>query len=111
MNENKIVIRKPFYGFKKKLVKFLTKSYFNIKGIKNKIFLKKGHVYMTDKIHENKDVIRRYYYRGDNTFFITSKGIERTYGVEFFDSKLHKYKNWELGVLDFKLDKSCDIIN
>lgn len=97
--------------FKKKLVKNLTKFYFNIKGIKNRMFLRKGHVYKTDKVPENRNVIRRYYYRGDNTFFITTQGLETTYGVEFFDSKLHRYKNWELGVLDFKLDKAYDVIS
>lgn len=96
--------------FKKNIVKFLTKSYFSIKGIKNKIFLKNGNVYTTYKIPENKNVIRRYYYRGDNTFFITTKGIERTSGVEFFDSKLHRYTNLELGLLDFKLVNDCEII-
>jgi hypothetical protein len=94
----------------KKLVKFLTKSYFYIKGIKNKIYLKKGNVYKTSNIFEDKDTITRYYYRGDNTFFITKKGIERTYGVEFFDSKLHRYTNRELGLLDFKMVNDCDII-
>lgn len=94
----------------KKLVKFLTKSYFSIKGIKNRIYLKKGNVYKTDNIPESKNVVRRYYYRGDNTFFITTKGMEPTCGVEFFDSKLHRYTNRELGLLDFKLVNDCDII-
>lgn len=93
--------------FKKKLVKF----YFTVKGLRKRVFLRKGCVYTSDKIPDNRNVIRRYYYRGNNTFFITTQGLERTYGVEFFDSKLHTYKNWELGILDFKLDNNAEIVN
>lgn len=97
--------------FNEKIIRFLTKLYYSIKGIIKTMFLRKGCVYKSDKLKDTNEIVRRYYYKGDNTFFITTNCIERTYGVQFMDSKLHKYKNWELGILDFKLDNNVEIFD
>lgn len=87
---------------KSNFVKNTTKLYFGIKGFVISMLLKKGEQYYPANVTEEKNVVTSYHYRGDKTFCITREGIETHFGVTYLDSKLRKYKNWEIGILNFK---------
>ena len=93
---------KSIDSLKHAFVKKTTKLYFGIKGFFISMLLKKGDMCIPMNAPSEKGVLTRYYYRGDNTFAVIKDGIEQHFGVTYFDSRLKKYKNWEIGVMNFK---------
>lgn len=82
--------------------KKIVKTYFSIKGFFIVLLvLKNGSTYKAMSLEPRKGYSVNYYYRGNRTFcYITrSTGI----GIEYTDTKIKKYKYWEIGILNFKL--------
>jgi len=93
---------KSMDSLKHAFVKKTTKLYFGIKGFFISMLLKKGDMCIPMNAPSEKGVHTVYYYRGENNFFVTREGTETHFGVTYFDSRIKKYKNWEIGVMNFK---------
>lgn len=84
---------------KKKIVKV----YFTIKGyFVSKFRLRSGGKYKALSLEPRNGYNVDYYYRGNRTFCCITDALVNGTGVQYSDTKIKKYKYWEIGVLNFK---------
>ena len=89
----------------KKIKYHIVKFIFSVIGFFRVLFkFKKGHKYYGG-IQPNTESI----YRGNRTFYETINGVEKNFGVMFYNTRNKQYKYWELGLFKWRENKDIKV--